>query len=542
MSRQIPKSELAKGSLPPKVAYQIIKDEMALDGIPLLNCASFVTTTMEEEAEKLMLESSRKNFIDIDEYPRCNEINERCIDMIGTLWNVPSTSKEVEIENSSSDVSEEEEINESKEFHAVGTSCIGSSEAIMLAVLAMKKKWQKKRKALSLSTDKPNLVVGSNAQVCWKKAMMYFEIEARFVPVTPECLVLTPEGAKAFIDENTIGVAPILGSTFNGEFEDVQGIHDMICELNKQNPNWDIPIHVDAASGGFIAPFIDPDRVWDFRLPNVKSINASGHKFGLVTPGLGWLLFREKEDLPEELVFHVNYLGGDQASFTLNFSRSASNVIGQYYNFLRLGFDGFKTIMTTAMSNAEFLRQGLIKTGLIEIVDKAHMPLVAFKLKESVIKEKCGKGRHPFTVFDISEHLRTFGWIVPAYTCPHGAEDLAIMRVVVKENFSYNLAELLLRDFNHVIKELIKTAKHYNELEMSLLLSTPTSEETEKDISLPISQNSNFEGTETKPETYVGKFKAVISGKNQSFKHIFRRSSKHNKKNGKSKKSTVGIC
>ena len=360
---------------------------------------------------------------------------------------------------------------------------------------------------------------------------MYFEIEARFVPVKPTCLVLTAENAQAFIDENTIGVAPILGSTFNGEYEDVQGIHDMVCELNSQNPSWDIPIHVDAASGGFIAPFIDPDRIWDFRLPNVKSINASGHKFGLVTPGLGWLLFREKEDLPEELVFHVNYLGGDQASFTLNFSRSASNIIGQYYNFIRLGFEGYKSIMMTAMNNANHLREGLISTGLVEIVDKAHMPLVAFKLIDNKIHEICGEGDHKFTVFDISDRLRSFGWVVPAYTCSHGAETLAIMRVVVKENFSYNLADSLLRDFRFVLNELIKVAKLENEVTRSQ--SESTSVEVDMKDGKPTSKNGSSTG-------FLGK--AIKLWKDKSYKHKSQNNPRHSVKHRKSGKSTVGIC
>jgi len=368
---------------------------------------------MEPEAEELMIEGMKKNYIDFDEYPQTAEIHNRCVNMLCSLFNAP--------------LKEEEE--------GTGTGTIGSSEAIMLAGLAMKWKWQQRRKSKDLSTDKPNLICGSNVQVCWHKMCRYFDIECREASVSPDCLVLTAERAKALIDENTIGVCAILGSTFNGQFENVKEIHDMVVELNNKN-DWEIPIHVDAASGGFIAPFIHPELEWDFRLPMVKSINVSGHKFGLVYAGIGWVLFREKQDLPDELVFHVNYLGGDQASFTLNFSRGASGIVGQYYQFLRLGHSGYTQVMENGMKTAQYLR-GIIKDiGMFDIVDTADMPLVAFSLKNT---KYC-------TVFDLQDHLRGRGWIVPAYSCSKGAESLNIMRVVVKQNFTTDLADLLVRD------------------------------------------------------------------------------------------------
>lgn len=375
---------------------------------------------MEPEVEELMLTGMRKNYIDFDEYPQTAEIHNRCVNMLANLYNAP--------------------LNE-KDETGTGTSTIGSSEAIMLAGLAMKKKWQLFRKNNGKSTDKPNLVCGSNVQVCWHKMCKYFEIECREADVSPDCLVLTAERAVALVDENTIGVCAILGSTFNGEFEDVKAIHDAIVKVNEKN-GWEIPIHVDAASGGFIAPFIQPELVWDFRLPMVKSINVSGHKFGLVYAGIGWVIFRENADLPDDLIFHVNYLGGDQASFTLNFSRGASGIIGQYYQFLRLGFEGYRDVMTIGMKTAEYLRKLLVETGSFNINDKAHMPLVAFSLKDHV--KFC-------SVFDIQDKLRARGWVVPAYTCSKGAESLPIMRVVVKQNFTTDLADLLVRDIISVL-------------------------------------------------------------------------------------------
>eukprot|EP00475_Leptophrys_vorax_P014959 TRINITY_DN2123_c0_g1_i1.p1 TRINITY_DN2123_c0_g1~~TRINITY_DN2123_c0_g1_i1.p1 ORF type:complete len:531 (-),score=143.27 TRINITY_DN2123_c0_g1_i1:99-1691(-) len=429
MTRCAPKTHLPEEPVAPRVAKQIIKDELNLDGNPRLNMASFVTTFMEPEAEELMLSAMKKNFIDLDEYQATAEMHLRCVNMIANMYHAPPAANNV----------------------WAGTGTVGSSEAIMLATLAMKWKWRSKRQAENKAFDKPNMVFGANVQVCWHKACKYFDIECREADVSPDCLVLTAERAKPLIDENTIGVCPILGSTFNGEFEDVKGIHDMVVALNKEN-GWNVPVHVDAASGGFIAPFIDPDRLWDFRLPNVKSINVSGHKFGLVYAGVGWVVWREAVDLPDDLIFHINYLGGDQASFTLNFSKGASQIIGQYYNLVRYGFKGYQAIMQTGMMNASYLRDRLRESGLFNIVDKGHMPLVAFSLKDT----------SKFSVFDIQDGLKREGWIVPAYTCPKGAEKLAIMRVVVKQNFSHDMANLLLRDIQHVIEHLTKNPPAHN--------------------------------------------------------------------------------
>lgn len=259
--------------------------------------------------------------------------------------------------------------------------------------------------------------------------------------------MLTADRARPLLDENTIGVGAILGSTFNGEYEDVKAIHDMIVEENDKN-GWSIPVHVDAASGGFIAPFLNPELEWDFRLPNVKSINVSGHKFGLVYAGMGWAVWREAEDLPDDLIFHVNYLGGDQHSFTLNFSKGAGNVVAQYYNMLRFGFNGYRTIMESSMKTAAYLRGSLVATGHFRIVDKQHMPLVAFALIDS----------SRYTCFDIQDKLKSRGWIVPAYTCSRGADSLVIMRVVVKQNFAFHMANMLVND---ILKAIDALEKHH---------------------------------------------------------------------------------
>uniref|UniRef100_A0A453IJC0 Glutamate decarboxylase n=1 Tax=Aegilops tauschii subsp. strangulata TaxID=200361 RepID=A0A453IJC0_AEGTS len=302
----LPRYRMPENSIPKEAAYQIINDELMLDGNPRLNLASFVTTWMEPECDKLIMASINKNYVDMDEYPVTTEFQNRCVNMIAHLFHAPLGESET----------------------AVGVGTVGSSEAIMLAGLAFKRRWQNKRKAEGKPFDKPNIITGANVQVCWEKFARYFEVELKEVKLREGYYVMDPEQAVEMVDENTICVAAILGSTLNGEFEDVKRINDLLEEKNKQT-GWETPIHVDAASGGFIAPFLYPELEWDFRLPWVKSINVSGHKYGLVYPGIGWCVWRTKEDLPDELIFHINYLGSDQPTFTLNFSKGVQEHHGE---------------------------------------------------------------------------------------------------------------------------------------------------------------------------------------------------------------------
>jgi len=341
ISTAIPKDRMPDKTIPANVAYQLIKDERQLDANPRLNLASFVTTWMEPEAEKLIAEAQSVNIIDSDQYASCADIQARCVAMLASLWHAPNAGVD----------------------SSWGSATIGSSEAIMLAVLAMKKKWEEKCKRENKPFDKPNIVYGANVQVCWEKAARYFDVEERMVKLTPEHFVLTPEGAEKLCDDNTIGVVAILGSTYTGEFEDVKGLDKVVEKLNKQH-KWELGIHVDGASGGFVAPFVYPDLEWDFRLKNVVSINASGHKYGLVYPGVGWVVWRSKEFLPESMVFHTKYLGSDQPNFTLNFSKSASMVIAQYYQLVRLGFEGYKKIMASLLNVSTRLEEGVRKLGM----------------------------------------------------------------------------------------------------------------------------------------------------------------------------------
>jgi glutamate decarboxylase len=279
------------------------------------------------------------------------------------------------------------------------------------------------------------MIMGSNVQVVWEKFCRYWDVEPRYLPMERGRYVITPEQVANAVDENTIGVVAILGTTYTGEFEPIEEIHDTLVQLNADK-GWDVPLHVDGASGAFVAPFLHPDLAWDFRLPLVKSINASGHKYGLVYPGVGWVMWRSHEELPEELVFHVNYLGGDMPTFTLNFSRGGNQVVGQYYNFLRLGRAGYTIVMEMLRDIATWLSGEIVKLGPFELLsDGSAIPVLAFKLKDG----------SPYSVYDLSDKLRQGGWQVPAYTMPEGAEDVAVLRVVVREGFSRDLADELLK-------------------------------------------------------------------------------------------------
>ncbi|CAK9001010.1 Glutamate decarboxylase 5 (GAD 5) [Durusdinium trenchii] len=417
-----PSEEMPAEGMSARGAATIIKDELLLDGNPLMNLATFVTTYLEPEAEEIMRVGSRINIIDQDEYPQSAEIHRRCVNMVGKLWHAETD------ENG----------------NVCGSATVGSSEAIMLAGLAMKFRWRAERKAKGLPVDRwPNMVFGSNVQCCWHKMCRFFDIEMREADVSEDSLVLTAERAKPLIDEYTMGVGAILGSTFNGEFEDIKGINDMIEELNREK-GWNVALHVDAASGGFIAPFTTPDLVWDFQLSQVVSINTSGHKFGLTTAGLGWVAFKNNEVCPEDLFETVDYLGGSQRSIGINFSKPASQILCQYYQLIRLGKEGYSSLLRNQNANAQHMRNELAATGIFEIVDKGDMPLVAFKMMDPI---KAG-----FTLYDLQAFLSARGWTMPAYRCPKGAENLVIMRAVIKQNLSRNMVHMLI----NTIKEGIE--------------------------------------------------------------------------------------
>lgn len=416
-----PLSTLSQHPVPADVAYQLVHDELLLDGSARLNLATFVTTWMEPQAHQLMAESVDKNMIDKDEYPQTAAIENRCVAILANLWHAPEA-----------DV-------------ATGCSTTGSSEACMLAGMALKRRWAARTGADP--TRKPNLVMGANVQVCWEKFCRYWDVEPRLVPVEGDRLHLGAEQAVAHCDENTIGVVAILGSTFDGSYEPVADIAAALDELAASGGP-DVPIHVDGASGGMVAPFLDPDLVWDFRLPRVASINTSGHKYGLVYPGVGWAIWRDAAALPKELVFDVNYLGGDMPTFALNFSRPGSEVIAQYYTFFRLGFEGYVAVQQASRDVATWLAGEIEKLGPFRLITRGdELPVFAFTTADDVTQ---------WDVFAVSRGLREHGWQVPAYTFPQDRTDLAVLRIVCRHGFSRDLADLFLRDLQQVTSTLEK--------------------------------------------------------------------------------------
>lgn len=415
----VPRFQISDQSMLPETAYQIVHDEISLDGNARLNLATFVTTWMEPTANRLYEEAFDKNMIDKDEYPQTAAIEERCIRILAHLWNSPDPD------------------------NTMGVSTTGSSEACMLAGLAFKRRWQKMRKAQGKPTDKPNIVFSSAVQVVWEKFANYWDVEPRYVHITKEHPYLDPEGVLAVVDENTIGVVPILGVTYTGVYEPIAEIARALDDLQTRT-GLDIPMHIDAASGGFIAPFLQADLAWDFRIPRVKSINVSGHKYGLVYPGLGWVIWREKDDLPEDLIFRVSYLGGNMPTFALNFSRPGAQVLLQYYNFLRLGREGYYQVQKTCQSVAKFLSSEIGKMEPFELVtDGSDIPVFAWRMKD----EHTSK----WNLYHLSHQLRSYGWQVPAYPMPPDMEDVTIMRIVVRNGFSMDLAHLFLTNLKEVL-------------------------------------------------------------------------------------------
>ncbi len=418
---EIPRYRLPEHSILPGTAVQVVRDELILDGNARLNLATFVTTWMEPEAEMLMAECAAKNMIDKDEYPQTAELEHRCVNILGNLWNSPAGGT------------------------AAGCSTTGSSEACMLGGMALLWRWRARRQAAGLDAAKPNLVMGSNVQVCWEKFCRYWQVEPRYVPMVPERLHLRGAEAVAKCDENTIGVVAILGSTMDGSYEPVLEISQALDRL-KAEQGHDVLMHVDAASGGFVAPFLQPDLEWDFRVPRVASINSSGHKYGLVYPGVGWVMWRTPDALPEDLIFRVNYLGGEMPTFALNFSRPGAQVAAQYYNFIRLGHEGYQRVQQTCQDVALHLSGEIAKIGPFELLTEGRdLPVFAFKLRDDVTS---------YSVFDFSERLRMRGWQVPAYTFPADMTDTAVMRIVVRNGFSMDLADLLLSDMRRHVRFL----------------------------------------------------------------------------------------
>lgn len=417
--REIHKYDLAQNPNDPKIICEMIMDELLLDGNAKQNLATFCQTDLDPEIHYIMDKCLDKNMIDKDEYPQTAEIESRCVHILADLWNSPDPK------------------------NTIGCSTTGSSEAAMLGGLALKWKWREKRIKEGKSTDRPNLITGP-VQICWHKFARYFDVEIREIPMDHGRLLMNAEEVLKRVDENTIGVVPTFGVTFNLEYEDVKAINDALDQLQKDT-GLDIPIHVDGASGAFIAPFVQPDIEWDFRLPRVKSINTSGHKFGLSPLGVGWVVWRETEGLPKDLIFNVNYLGGNMPTFALNFSRPGGQIITQYYNFLRHGFNGYKNIHEACISHGVYIAEEIDKLGIFEILynGKTALPGAAWMIK---------KGVNPsFSLYDLSDRMRMRGWQIASYSLPSNCEDMVIQRVLIRHGFSRDLADLFLEDLNRCI-------------------------------------------------------------------------------------------
>lgn len=423
---EIPKYKLYKDSIDPRTAYRLVKDELMDEGNARMNLATFCQTYMEPEAIKIMSETLEKNAIDKSEYPQTTELENRCVNIIADLWNAP------------------------KNMNYMGTSTVGSSEACMLGGMAMKFRWRNRAKkvGIDINAKKPNLVISSGYQVCWEKFCVYWDIEMRLVPLDDEHMSLNTNKVLDYVDEYTIGVVGILGITYTGKYDDIKALDAKIEEYNSI-AKLSVPIHVDAASGGFFTPFIEPNLEWDFRLKNVVSISTSGHKYGLVYPGIGWVIWKDNNYLPNELVFEVSYLGGKLPTMAINFSRSASQIIAQYYNFLRYGFEGYRKIHQRTKDVAMYIAKEIENMDLFDIYnDGSNLPIVCFKLKKDANIE--------WSLYDLSDRLLMKGWQIPAYPLPDNLNDKIIQRIVCRADLGINIAEQLIQDINEAVETLNK--------------------------------------------------------------------------------------
>jgi len=489
----IPKYNIASKGVSADAAYRLIHDELSLDGSTVLNLASFVHTWMPQQAEELVKENISKNLIDTDEYPATQIIHTRCVSILADLWHAPSAKE------------------------AIGTATTGSSEAVQLGGLAMKKIWQEKRKAAGKSIHEPgpNIVMGANAQVALEKFARYFDVECRLVPVSAESKYrLDPKKAMEYVDENTIGVFVILGSTYTGHYEPVKEMSDLLDEYETKSGN-NIPIHVDGASGAFVAPFVTPKLLWDFKLPRVVSINTSGHKFGLSYVGVGWVVWRDKKHLPKDLIFELHYLGSVEYSFSLNFSRPAAPIIAQYFNLIHLGFEGYRSVGLSDMKNARLLSRALEKTGYYTVISDIHrrvgaqdplgiddadfeayepgLPVVAFRFSDKF------KELHPEVEQKwIQTLLRAKGWIVPNYELPPNLEKVEILRVVVRENVTEVLIDKLIADIVEITEHLGDSSSSVHSLNTLGHIQRPKKHE-HVESNLKDGEGSKSSGTYARP-------------------------------------------
>ncbi|MGW2440715.1 glutamate decarboxylase [Streptomyces goshikiensis] len=421
----LPKYRMPEDHSPSEVVYELLHNELLLDGNAAQNLATFCTTWSDDGVRRLMAECLDKNMIDKDEYPQTAEIESRCVNILADLWNAPSGGA------------------------ATGCSTTGSSEAAMLGGLALKWRWRERRRAAGLPVDRPNLICGP-VQICWDKFARYFDVELRQIPLEPGATGLRPHQLAQYVDENTIGVVAILGVTYSCDYEPVAEICAELDRIQAEH-GWDVPVHVDAASGGFVAPFLHPDVVWDFRMPRVASVNTSGHKYGLAPLGVGWIVWRTADLLPADLVFNVDYLGGDMPTFALNFSRPGGEVIAQYYLFLRLGRGGYRRVQLACAETAQYLAQEIAAMGPFTLLydGRGGLPAVSYTLADP-------EGS-PFTLYDLSDRLRMRGWQVPSYALPADRDDTVIQRVLIRHGVTRDQIALLASDLRKAVEHLTAT-------------------------------------------------------------------------------------
>ncbi|MEG1615563.1 MAG: glutamate decarboxylase [Bacteroidales bacterium] len=427
MINPAPVDKIPDGPTLPDVAYQMVKDETFPQTQPRLNLATFVTTYMDDYATKLMNEAISVNYIDETEYPRIAVMSQKCINIIANLWNTPEQAK-----------------------WKAGALAIGSSEACMLGGVAAWLRWRERRIAAGKPYDKPNFVISTGYQVVWEKFAQLWQIEMRQVPLTLDKTTLDPQEALKMCDENTICIVPIQGVTWTGLNDDVEALDKALDEYNKKT-GYEVCIHIDAATGGFILPFLNPEKKWDFRLKWVLSISTSGHKFGLVYPGLGWVVWKDKKYLPGQMAFTVNYLGADITQVGINFSRPAAQILGQYYQFIRLGFQGYKAIQQNSMDITKYLHDEIAKmTPFVNYSEDIPNPLFIWYMKPEY--DKTAK----WTLYDLQYKLQQSGWMVPAYTLPNNLENYVVMRIVCRQGFSRDMADMLLNDIRNAVTEFEK--------------------------------------------------------------------------------------
>lgn len=422
---EMPNRKLNRKPLEPRIVAEMIREYLSIEGNSTQNLATFCQTYMEPTATRLMAENFEKNAIDKDEYPMTADLENRCVNIIADLWNADS------------------------EEEPMGTSTVGSSEACVLGGLAMLFRWKKLADAAGLdrAAQKPNMVISSGYQVCWEKFCRYWDIEMRLVPMDEEHLSLDTDTVINYVDEYTIGIVAILGITYTGKYDDVCALDKVVDKYNREHQNLPLRIHVDGASGAMVAPFLEPELKWDFRLKNVWSISTSGHKYGLVYPGVGWIVWRSKAALPEDMIFRVSYLGGEEATMAVNFSRSASQIVGQYYMFMRNGFEGYKEIHQRTIDVARYMADEIEKMGCFEMLEEANeIPIVCWRLKKDADVR--------WTLYDLEDRLRMHGWMIPAYPMPENMQDIDVQRLVLRQDFSMPLALLCIKEMKKQVEIL----------------------------------------------------------------------------------------